>query len=75
MLFRSSWYTGEYDLVNRSDDETYVVRDGGNVVRVLERNRPEQIEVRCDLCGEWSEEAAPAPDGEAWACPDCALPA
>ena len=66
------WYTGEFDLVNRSDDQTYVVRDAGNNVRVLEQGRPEQIEVRCDLCGEWSEEAEPAADGESWACPACA---
>lgn len=68
-----SWFTGEFDLVNRSDDETFVVRDAGNNVRVLEQNRPEQIEVRCDLCGEWSEDAVPAgADSEQWACPECA---
>jgi len=66
------WYTGEFDLVNRSDDSTYVVRDAGNNVRVLEQGRPEQIEVQCDLCGEWSEEAHPTADGEAWACSRCA---
>lgn len=66
------WYTGEFDLVNRSDEATYVVRDAGNNIRVLEQNRPEQIEVRCDVCGEWSEEAEPTSDGEAWACPECA---
>ncbi len=65
------WYTGEFDLVNRSDDDTYVVRDAGNNVRVLEQNRPEQIEVQCDVCGEWSEDAAPTADGEAWACSKC----
>lgn len=65
------WYTGEFDLVNRSDDDTYVVRDAGNNVRVLEQNRPEQIEVQCDVCGEWSEDAAPTADGEAWACSEC----
>ena len=66
------WYTGEFDLVNRSDDSTYVVRDAGNNLRVLERDRPEQIEVRCDVCGEWSEDAEPVADSEAWACPECA---
>lgn len=67
-----SWFTGEFDLVNRSDAATFVVRDAGNNVRVLEQNRPEQIEVRCDLCGEWSEDAEPVDDdGDAWACPDC----
>ena len=66
------WYTGEFDLLNRTDDTTYVVRDAGNNVRVLEQGKPEQLEVRCDLCGEWSEDAAPLPDGEEWACPECA---
>ena len=66
------WYTGEFDLVNRTDEATYVVRDAGNNVRVLEQGKPEQIEVQCDVCGEWSEDAAPTADGEAWACPDCA---
>jgi hypothetical protein len=65
------WYTGEFDLVNRSDEGTYVVRDAGNNVRVLEQGRPEQIEVRCDVCGEWSEEPEPGPDAEAWLCPEC----
>ena len=65
------WYTGEFDLVNRSDDATYVVREAGNNVRVLEQNRPEQIEVQCDVCGEWSEDAAPTAGGEGWACPEC----
>lgn len=66
------WYTGEFDLVNRTDEGTYVVRDGGNEVKVLEQGMPEQIEVRCDLCGEWSDQTEPTADGEAWACPDCA---
>ena len=66
------WYTGEFDLVNRSDEATYVVRDAHNNLRVLEQGKPEQIEVRCDVCGEWSEDAAPLPDAEAWACPACA---
>ena len=65
------WYTGEFDLVNRSDEATYVVRDAGNNVRVLEQNRPEQIEVRCDECGEWCDDAEPTADGDGWACPKC----
>ena len=65
------WYTGEFDLVNRSDEATYVVRDAGNNVRVLEQNRPEQIEVRCDLCGEWCDDAEPTAEGDGWACPKC----
>ena len=67
-----AWYTGEFDLVNRTDDLTYVVRDAGNNVRVLEQGKPEQLEVRCDVCGEWSEDAAPVVDEAAWACPECA---
>jgi hypothetical protein len=66
------WYTGEFDLVNRTDEATYVVRDAGNNVRVLEQDQPEQIEVQCDLCGEWSQDVTSLAAGEAWACPDCA---
>lgn len=61
----------EYDVVNLTDNGEYVLRDEFGDVRIFEESsHREVVEVRCDFCGRWSNDAGPVIAGTrtSWMC-------
>ncbi len=59
----------EYELLNLTSDAEYILRDRANNVRAFdESSRRELMEIKCDVCGRWTSDAAPTPLGGSWAC-------
>jgi hypothetical protein len=54
--------TREFELLKVTDHAEWVLRDADGDVFVFEEWSPlERVEVRCDLCGKWGTDVAPAP--------------
>jgi hypothetical protein len=74
---RHTPHDGEYELVDFAErwpatrNQSYVLRDDAGEVVSFEHysvhDGPEEVEVRCDHCGQWVDHAGPVPGG-GWRC-------
>jgi hypothetical protein len=60
----------EFEVVRVLDDGSFVLRDDSGDFRIFDEGSIlERVEVRCDLCGKWGSDVAPAAGfDDLWVC-------
>jgi hypothetical protein len=64
---RARYRDAEYEVVNFTDRAEWVLRDADGDMLVFEEDRPGEVQVACELCGNWAYSPMIAKTGR-WLC-------
>jgi hypothetical protein len=69
-------YSEGYEILRRTDQEEFVVRDASGNVTVFDAGGLyADIEIRCEICGAWGEHVTPSREDQSrWVCHGGASP-